>query len=234
MASAGCVATSSKICMELLMTVARTPRSSRTRARWWDVVEESRNSDSFSRTRSAAASASAAFASLALLEARSERVFVSRDCRQHGTAVGAACETSALEFAEVAARGHRRDAEALLDLDDGYRAAGSEDLDDRRPSSVRGESNPFVPGRFCLIVSPNERGRSDHTHVFVSRRTCDRLGPRPGPHRNRLRIPCKRAWTESADAFRGRPREAPRRLARRPHRRLHGRCGQPWPSFVSA
>ena len=44
--------------------------------------------------------------------------------RQHGAAVGAPQQAAARELVEVAARGHRGDAEALLDLGDGHRAAG--------------------------------------------------------------------------------------------------------------
>jgi hypothetical protein len=57
--------------------------------------------------------------------------------------MGAAGEAAALEPVEVAAGGHRRDAELLLELGDGHRPRHAEALDDRRAARVSQE-----PARF--------------------------------------------------------------------------------------
>ncbi len=51
-------------------------------------------------------------------------VLVSGGGRKHGAAVRTAGQSATFEFAEIASRGHRRDAEARFDLRDGHRAGG--------------------------------------------------------------------------------------------------------------
>ena len=71
------------------------------------------------------------------LEPLEERVLVTREARQHRAAVRAARDAAPLELVEVAARGHRRDAE--LGLEGGHRHAAvlAQALGDQPPPLVR-------------------------------------------------------------------------------------------------
>src|SRR3954451_20302195 len=63
--------------------------------------------------------------------------------------MGAADEAAALELVEVAARGHRRDAEARLDLRDGHRARTAHRLGDLLAAGLR-EHRARPP---CLLLT---------------------------------------------------------------------------------
>ena len=66
------------------------------------------------------------------------------DGRQHGAAVRAADDAAALELGEVAAGGHRRDAEALLDLGDGHGAGRAQPLGDLAAAGLGEHAGPFI------------------------------------------------------------------------------------------
>ena len=63
--------------------------------------------------------------------------------REHRAAVGTPGEAAALEPVEVAARGHGRDAELLLELGDGDRSGHAQALDDGRAAGVSEQSPRF-------------------------------------------------------------------------------------------
>ena len=66
------------------------------------------------------------------LDARGEGILLRGDRGQHGTAVGAPSQPLALELHQVAAGGHRRDAELGLDLGHGDGAGFAQQRGDRR------------------------------------------------------------------------------------------------------
>jgi hypothetical protein len=105
------------------------------------------------------------------LQAGGERVLVGGDRRHHRAAVGAPREPLALEAGEVAPRGHRRDAELLLELGDGHGAGAPQALDDRGPPGVGQEAAGFWNVRFDRSLLRNEQERSEQNMAFVSRVT---------------------------------------------------------------
>ena len=124
------------------MTVTPGPPRRSGCATKYAVEEESRNTVSRGASIATAASRERPLGLRRGLHTRGERVLLGRDGGEHRPAVRAAGDALALELGEVAPRGHRRDAEALLDLAHGdrARAAHRSAIAARRDSASTGRS----------------------------------------------------------------------------------------------
>ena len=78
------------------------------------------------------------------LEPAGERVFVRGNGRQDGAAVRAADDAAALQLGEIAAGGHRRHAEALLDLGDGHGAVCAKPFGDLAAAGLGEHAGAFI------------------------------------------------------------------------------------------
>ena len=90
-----------------------------------------------------------------------EGVLVGRDGGEHRAAVRAAGQALALEVGEVAPRGHRRDAEALLELAHGDRARAAQQVRDRSTTGLRQHRALRCSFVFDLTVSSAVPNRND-------------------------------------------------------------------------
>ena len=118
----------------LVMTVTPSPRSTILRATKYAVELESRKMVSRGESICHGLLGEARLGLGGDLDALGERVLLRGDRRQDGAAVRAAGDALALELGEVAAGGHRRHAEARLDLGDGHGARVTQQVGDRGPA----------------------------------------------------------------------------------------------------
>ena len=78
------------------------------------------------------------------VEPAREGVLMRGDRRQDRAAVRAAHDAATLELGQVAARRHRRHAEALLELGHGHRAGRAQPVRDLAPARLGQHTGPFV------------------------------------------------------------------------------------------